>query len=318
MGMVILTVLLGVVFLTAAAEFIIRGSAGLTNRLGINPYWTGLVLVSLATALPEISVSIQAMRMGQPSLALGTIIGNNIVNFGLTMSLAAIVATLFVAWRALNVVLIGLIIGTIALIVMGWNGGISATEGLILIALYLVFLVIAILGSKTDSPEVRHELQALEGARNAPWLDVVFLVIGLVMLYFGSMWIVERAPAIGRWMGMSPLLVGMLPIALAITLPEVIMAIVGARRGHGDMIVGHVIGSSFINSTLVIGLLAVSAGNLYIPGGLLTFELPLAAIGACLMYPMLRGDMRIERSEGILLLITFFVWLGVELWMGAT
>ena len=87
------------------------------------------------------------------------------------------------------------------------------------------------------------------------------------------------------------------------------------HRHRLDLVVGHVIGSSLLNTTVVIGLLAMSSGGLMIPRGFLTFELPMAAIGACLMFPMLRGDMRITRAEGTILVITFIVWLAIELLM---
>lgn len=310
-----LTLLLSVVFLTSAAEFLVRGSAGLAQRLGISRFVMGMLLLSLATALPELSIALQAMRSGQEPLALGTVVGNNIVNFGLTMGVAAMVATLVTHWRALNGLLLGLVVGSIAVIAMGWDGNISRVEGIILLAIFIAFMGWAVLASRSESADVHREMEVLAGRHNALWLDVVFVALGAVMLYFGSLWIVQKAPALGVELGLGPHVVGLLPIAIAVTLPEAIMAIAAARRGHGDLVVGHVIGSSLLNTTVVIGLLAMSSGGLMIPRGFLTFELPMAAIGACLMFPMLRGDMRITRAEGTILVITFIVWLAIELLM---
>ena len=304
--------LLGVLVLGFGASRLISGASGLAQKMNWSPFLVGFFLVAFATALPELSISLHAMKYGNEQLALGTVVGNNIVNFGLTLGLAAIAATLVVSWRALNGVLLGVIASTVAVILMGWDGEITRVEGMILIVLFIVFTIWALMSTRSEGGRIREELQSLGRNRSSLVMNLFEIVLAIALFYFGSRAIVTTAPAIGLALNQPQLIVGLLPVAVAISVPEAFAAWLAARRGHGNLVVGHVLGSSLINISLVIGLLAMK-GGLEIPASLLRFELPLAAIVACLMYPMLRGDMKITKMEGILLFLTFLVWLGFEL-----
>ena len=95
-------------------------------------------------------------------------------------------------------------------------------------------------------------------------------------------------------------------------MPEVAAAISAARKGHGDIVVGHVIGSSLFNLLVVVGGMAAIGGSLAFPESFVRFELPAAAAFAILLYPMLRGDLHISKGEGAGLLIAFLAWIAFE------
>ena len=305
---------LGVIVLGFGASRLINGASGIAQKMNWSPFLVGFFLVAFATALPELSISLQAIRYGNDQLALGTVVGNNIVNFGLTLGLAAIAATLVVSWRALNGVLLGVIVSTVAVIVMAWDGDITRVEGIILIVLFVAFTIWALMSTRSEGGHIREELQSLGRNRSSIIMNVFEIVLAIALFYFGSRAILMTAPALGLALNQPQLVVGLLPVAVAISIPEALAAMFAARRGNGDLVVGHVLGSSLINITLVIGLVAMQ-GRLEIPEALLKFELPLAAIFACLMFPMLRGDMKINKTEGMLLFLAFVLWLAVELWI---
>ncbi|KAG1598560.1 hypothetical protein G6F46_014174 [Rhizopus delemar] len=106
-------------------------------------------------------------------------------------------------------------------------------------------------------------------------------------------------------------LVGLLPVAIGTALPEVAAAIAAARRGHGDMVLGHVLGSSAVNLLLVIGAMAMLQ-PLALPASFVRLELPALLAFALVLYPMLRGALKINRGEGAILLVAFVGWLVLE------
>jgi cation:H+ antiporter len=116
----------------------------------------------------------------------------------------------------------------------------------------------------------------------------------------------------GQAFGFSPLLTGLLPVAIGTALPEVAGAVSAARRGHGDLVAGHVIGSSLVNILLVLGGMAVIGHGLDVPMSFVRYELPAALAFGVLMLPVLRGDMRVSRNEGGVLLIVLLAWLAFE------
>ncbi|ECH9271819.1 sodium:calcium antiporter, partial [Salmonella enterica subsp. enterica] len=143
-------------------------------------------------------------------------------------------------------------------------------------------------------------------------LNVLRVLIAVLALYWGARLVVGAAADFGVALGWTPLLVGLLPVAIGTALPEVATAIAAARRGHGDMVLGHVLGSSVVNLLLVIGAMAVLQ-PLALPASFVRLELPALLAFALVLYPMLCGDLKISRGEGVILLVAFVGWFVLEL-----
>jgi cation:H+ antiporter len=303
---------LALIFLALGGDSVLKGASGLSRRFQWSPFVTGLLLVAFGTSIPELAVNARALFTGSQSLALGNAVGSNIVNFGLTLGLAAIVAPLLVRWRALAPLLICLIVATIALIALGYDGVLTRIEGLIFVLAFVVVVAVAIVRSRRETPEVQEAIAGYLTTGDDLALNVLRFVIGAVLLYFGAMWLVQHAPIVGTAWGMSPLLTGLIIVAIATALPEAVAAMAAARRGQGDMVVGHVIGSSLFNLLIVVGGMA-ALRDLPIPASFVGFELPAALAVSLLLYPMLRRDLQISRAEGWVLLLAFIAWVVFEL-----
>ena len=303
---------LALVFLALGGDSVLKGASGLSRRFHWSPFVTGLLLVAFGTSIPELAVNARAFFTGSQSLALGNAVGSNVVNFGLTLGLAAIVAPLLVRWRALAPLLICLIVATIALIALGYDGVLTRIEGLIFVLAFVVVVAVAIVRSRRETPEVQEAIAGYLTTGDDLALNVLRFVIGAVLLYFGAMWLVQHAPIVGTAWGMSPLLTGLIIVAIATALPEAVAAMAAARRGQGDMVVGHVIGSSLFNLLIVVGGMA-ALRDLPIPASFVGFELPAALAVSLLLYPMLRRDLQISRAEGWVLLLAFIAWVVFEL-----
>ncbi len=303
---------LALIFLALGGDSVLKGASGLSRRFGWSPFVTGLLLVAFGTSIPELAVNARAFVTGSQSLALGNAIGSNIVNFGLTLGLAAIVAPLLVRWRALAPLLICLIVATIALIALGYDGVLTRIEGLIFVLAFVVVVAVAVLRSRRETPELQDEIAGYLKTGDGLGLNVLRFIIGAVLLYFGAQWLVQHAPIVGTAWGMTPLLTGLIIVAIATALPEAFAAMAAARRGQGDMVVGHVIGSSLFNLLIVVGGMA-ALRDLPIPASFVGFELPAALAVSLLLYPMLRRDLQISRAEGWVLLLSFVAWVVFEL-----
>ena len=138
------------------------------------------------------------------------------------------------------------------------------------------------------------------------------VLIAALTLYWGARLVVGAAADFGAALGWTPLLVGLLPVAIGTALPEVATAIAASRRGHGDMVLGHVLGSSVVNLLLVIGAMAMLQ-PLALPASFVRLELPALLAFALVLYPMLRGDLKISRGEGGILLVALVGWFVLEL-----
>ncbi|MBA3486794.1 MAG: sodium:calcium antiporter [Lysobacter sp.] len=304
--------LLGLALLALGGDSVVKGAAGLARHFGLSPFVAGLVLVAFATSLPEIAVNLHAILRGQQALALGNAVGSNIVNFGLTLGAAALAAPILVRWRALSPMLLVLIIGTIAVIVMGLDGVLSRIEGALLLLAFVVTVAYAALRSRREAAELQQEISGFALTSTDLGRNLLRFVVAAALLYYGSRLVVVHAPIMGAGLGMTMLLTGLIPVAIGTALPEVAAAVFAARRAQGDMVIGHVIGSSVFNLLVVVGGMA-AINTLPLPASFVRFELPAALLLALMLVPMLRGDMSLSRREGGVLLVAFVGWLALEL-----
>ncbi|HZH43314.1 MAG TPA: sodium:calcium antiporter [Lysobacter sp.] len=303
---------LGLLLLALGGDSIVKGASGLAQRFGASPFVTGLLLVAFATSLPELAVNLHAIAEGRQALALGNAVGSNVVNFGLTLGGAALAAPLVVRWRALAPLLLVLIAGTVLAIVLGLDGVLSHLDGALLLLAFAVALVFALRRTREENVEVREEIAGYARTSTDLRQNLVRVAMAVALLFFGSRLIVQHAPAFGLGLGLTPLTTGLLPVAIATALPELAAALAAARRGQGDLVAGHVIGSSLFNLLVVLGGMA-ALRTLALPPSLVRFELPAALAFALMLYPMLRGDSRFSKGEGAVLLAALVAWIGFEL-----
>jgi cation:H+ antiporter len=303
---------LGLVLLALGGDSIVKGASGLAQRVGASPFIAGLLLIAFGTSLPELAVNARAMWVGSQELALGNAVGSNIVNLGLTLGLAAVIAPVVVRMRLLSPVLVLLALATLALIVFGLDGMVSRIEGMVLLLAFVAMVAFLLARARSEDATVRAEIEAYASTRTDLWMNLLRFVVAAVLLYYGARFVVQGAPVIGAHWGLSPLLTGLLPVAIGTALPEIAAAAMAARRGQGDMVAGHVIGSSLFNLLVVVGGMAAFR-PLPLPESFVRLELPAAIAFVLVLYPMLRGDLRISRREGAFLLIAFFGWLVLEI-----
>ena len=303
---------LGLVLLALGGDSIVKGASGLAQRLGASPFVAGLLLIAFGTSLPELAVNARAAWVGSQELALGNAVGSNIVNLGLTLGVAALVAPVLVRLRVLSPLLVLLALATLALIVFGLDGVVSRAEGGVLLLGFVASLVFLLARASREQVAVRTEIETYARTSTVLWMNLLRFAVAAALLYYGARFVVQGAPVIGAHWGLSPLLTGLLPVAIGTALPEIAAAGMAARRGQGDMVAGHVIGSSLFNLLVVVGGMAAFR-PLALPESFVRLELPAAIAFVLVLYPMLRGDLRISRVEGGILLAAFVGWVVLEI-----
>lgn len=309
--MTTLSLLFGLLLLLLGGDSIVKAASGLAQRFKLSPFATGMFLVAFATSIPELAVNTRAYFTGSQSLALGNAVGSNIVNFGLTLGVAALVAPLTIRWRALSPLLLCLMVGTIATVALGYDGVLSRIEGIAFLVAFVAVVAFAMMRSRSESPEVKQELAEYESTNDGLGRNALRFAIGAVALYYGAYYVVKHAPVLGQALGMTPLLTGLTIVAIGTALPEVVTAAIAARRGQGDIVAGHVVGSSLFNLLAILGGMA-ALRDLPIPASFVRFELPAALAFSLLLYPMLRRDLHISRGEGAVLVLALIAWLAFE------
>jgi cation:H+ antiporter len=309
MWMIGLLIVGGLVVLVAGAELLVRGASRLATALGISPLIVGLTVVAFGTSSPELAVSLQSAFNGQPDLAIGNVVGSNILNVLLILGLSALIVPLVVAQQLVRLD-VPIMIGA-SLLVWGLalDSGIERWEGLLLVVLmvgYVVFLVRQSLQEKQSA--VRAEYEQEYGGNNGRGgrqvgVNLTLVAVGLAMLVLGSRFFVQGASDLARLLGLSDLVIGLTIVALGTSLPEVAASVMAALKGERDIAVGNVVGSNIFNLFFVLALTALFSSNgVPVSASALSLDLPFMVAVAFACLPIFLTRNLISRWEGALFL----------------
>jgi len=284
------------------AEWLVKGSIAISNKLGVSQLVIGLTVVAFGTSTPELAVSISSAMQGLPDVALGNVVGSNIANIGLILGISAIISSIVVSKSAIRKevpIMIGISFLLLAIIL---DGKIDFLDGTLLVIGIIVFTWYSYRSSKkdTDIEEIQSS-QVLQ--KNLFSKSIISIIAGLLLLTVGSFLTVDNAVIIGTNFGISELFMGLTIVAIGTSLPELITSVVAARKGHTDLVVGNIVGSNIFNILAILGIsslissITVNEQILIDVGIMLAFSL--------VLIPIMRSGFVISRKEGIFLVIGF-------------
>ncbi|MAT39788.1 MAG: sodium:calcium antiporter [Ectothiorhodospiraceae bacterium] len=306
---VVLLFILGFVCVIAGAELLVRGAARLAIDFGISPLVVGLTVVAYGTSAPELAIAVQSIFEGQSDLGLGNIVGSNITNVLLVLGLAAAIRSLPVSKQIVRIDLPIMIGVSLVVLALALDGGIGQVEGGILILGGIVYTIITVKRSRKESKDAKIDALLAPDAKpdhKHRALHAFYVVAGLIVLVFGSNWLVDSAVIIATSLGVSELIIGLTVIAIGTSLPEVATTVVAGIKGELDIAVGNAIGSNIMNLLIVLGLSsAVGSGGMPVSSDVVIFDLPLMIGVAVLCIPVFVNGLELSRWEGALFLFYF-------------
>lgn len=312
--MTLLWLALGLVLLVVGAEFLVKGSSRLATAAGISPLVIGLTIVAFGTSAPEMAVSVDAAWSDQADLALGNVVGSNIFNVLFILGLSALIVPLAVAQQLVRLDVPIMILASILVLLMGMDGKIGRTDGIILFASIIGYTVFLIRQSRKESSalvkeEYEQEYSQKSGRAEHPAMNVVFILGGLVLLVLGAGWLVDAAVEIAQYFGVSELVIGLTIVAAGTSLPEVATSVIASIRGERDIAVGNVVGSNIFNILAVLGLSsAVSPSGVAVSPAALAFDIPVMIGVALACLPIFFTGFVISRANGALFLFSYFAY----------
>ncbi|MCE2792771.1 MAG: calcium/sodium antiporter [Blastopirellula sp.] len=297
----------GLVVLTIGAEFLVRGSSRLAVGVGISPLVVGLTVVAFGTSAPELVVSVQSAFSGNPDVAVGNVVGSNILNVLLILGLSAMIVPLRVEQRLIRFdvpLMIGL---SIAMWLLGSDGQYSRWDGLLLFGCLIAYNSWAVLSSRKESVRIQKEYEAEYGPieKSFRWSillrNLALLIVGLVFLVLGARWFVDSAVVLAKLMGLTELVIGLTIVALGTSLPEVATSVVAAIKGERDIAVGNVVGSNLFNIMAVLGISSlVAPAGIAVSSAAFWADIPVMIAVAIACLPIFFTGSVINRANGVL------------------
>ena len=304
----VVLMLLGFVLLVVGGDFLVRASVALSLKLNISKMVIGLTVVSFATSLPELLVSLNAALNGSPSIAINNVVGSNIANIGLVLGITALIGTIYVDktfykfnWPVL------MLFSMLFYYFLSNDNKLSTFEGAILFIGLIVF-VISVLrkSSDTEPDDSIDELTVVSNFKIGVWL-----LIGGAALYFGSDWLVKGAIVIAKEIGVSEAVISVSIIAVGTSVPELAASVMAVVRNEKAISLGNLIGSNIFNIGSVLGLTAmikpIIVEDPLIVSRDLIWMLVFAAILLPLAFILKRHELK--KTEGFVLVFIYGIFI---------
>lgn len=303
-------VALGLVILLLGGKFLVDGASSIALKLGMSSGLIGLTVVAFGTSAPELLVSINASLKGSSDISIGNVVGSNISNIALVLGLSGIFYPILIRKSHIRFDYVMMLLVTVLFYLIALDHLISFWEGVFLFAILVAFnfYLFKNLGQGIieNQEEVNEELAQV---KNYTWpTSLGLLFIGILGLYFGSELLVENAVLISRKFGISERVIGVTIIAIGTSLPELSTSLIAAYSRRTDLALGNILGSNIMNILSIIGLTAI-INPINVSDAFIWFDF-LWMIGiSLLLFPLMRTKMRISKSEGSILLLSYFAYL---------
>jgi cation:H+ antiporter len=294
--------IIGVMLLAWASDQFVVGAARIAVLRRVAPLVIGVVIVGFGTSTPELLVSALAAARGEPEIAVGNIVGSNLVNLGLILGIGVLILPLAVDSQTVRREA-PLTVGAMALFAVMVQGGINWVEGVLLVSAMVAALTVVVRRRPQDP--LGAEAVELVGGDLHLRFEVARTVLGLLGTLGGAQLLLWGAVDLADRAGLGEGFVGATLVAVGTSLPELVTVVQSARRGEGDLVLGNLLGSNLFNALTVGGVAGlVGAGALDAPA-LTGFAAVAAVVQAGLVMLMMRTGRRISRREAAVLVVTY-------------
>jgi cation:H+ antiporter len=315
MVLYILLLAAGLLLVIKGADFLVDGASSLARRLAAPEIVIGLTVVAFGTSAPELVVNSFSSFAGKNELVLGNIIGSNIFNTLLILGVAGLIYPLNVQRNSVQK---EIPYSMLALVVFYFLANdhiftpskpdanlVSRLDGVILLVLFVIFMLYTFILSKVKVNPADNDDVAIYSLSKTS----IFILLGIVSLFFGGKLVVDNAVLIAQKLNVSDKLIGLTIVSLGTSLPELATSAVAAYKKRCDLAVGNVVGSNIFNILLIMGVSVLIAPVGY--ETVFNIDIYVFAGGTLLLFiAMFTGNKRkLDRREALILLTGYIVYM---------
>lgn len=299
----IIWMIAGIALVLWGADRLTDGAVAIAERMHISQMVIGLTIVAMGTSMPEFFVSFMSALKDTPDMAVGNVVGSNIFNTLLIVGCAALVTPIMILPATVKKDIPFAMVASVVLLLMCLDGNISRIDAVVLLGLFAVFMYFTLKGAK----ENEQSMQQTSAKSSKSFMSVVWIVVGLVCLVFGSNLFVDAATVIARQLGVSDAVIGLTIIAGGTSFPELATSVVSARKGQSGIAIGNVLGSNVFNILLILGITGVMSPMTL--QGITTVDLTMLVVSMVMLWLFSFTKYTLARWEGALLTIVFIGYM---------
>jgi cation:H+ antiporter len=300
-------IFIGFFLLVIGGEFITRASVSVSLKFKLPKLIIGMTVMAFATSLPELIVSINAALKGSPSIALNNIIGSNIANIGLVLSVISISTLIVVEKSFYKKDWPIMFIFTMMLFVFSLDSIISQLDGLVMFTCLLVFIYyfISRKQQKNLENEVDEKLLESSGLKITLWL-----LISTLSLFYGAEFLVDGAVDFAKKMNVSEAVISVSVVAIGTSIPELAASLIAIIKKEKGLSIGNIIGSNIFNIGSVLGITALIK-PIQVASEILSRDIPwvIAFSVLLLLLALLPKKNSIGKAKGFLMLLVYIYFI---------
>ena len=310
----IVLIVLGFILLIKGADFLVDGASNIAKKFHIPDIIIGLTIVSIGTSMPELFVSITSAIEGYPDMAIGNIVGSNIANLLLILGLSSIIRSIRFK-RETRLIEIPMCLGISLLFVLLCNLGrdITRFDAGILIVLFVLFIGYTIFmakkGEEFDKEDDDEKVVDKTKSSKSTIKDIVFLILGAVLLKIGGDLTVNNAVEVAKHFGLSEKLISVTILAVGTSLPELVTSVSAAIKGKSDIAIGNILGSNIFNMLLIIGVSAMIKPIVYNTSYNIDMIFLICATLILSLFPIIPPKNKMSRGNGLVYVIIYIGYL---------
>ena len=305
----IVLLIVGFILLIKGADIFVDGASSLAENFKVPKMVIALTIVAFGTSAPELAVSIQAILAGSSEIVLGNVVGSNILNILLILGVSSLFSPMGVKDNTVHKEIpLTILISTLLMAVCFDNmfntkavNMISRNDGLAIILFFVIFIyyLFSVMKNRDKEKPTKPKYNVL--------VSIVLLLLGLAGIVLGSDFVVDNASGIAKILGVSDKMISLTIVALGTSLPELVTSVQAARKGENDIAIGNIIGSNIFNIGIVIGIPAFFI-NIVKVGSFNYIDMFMMIFSAILLYFLTRKHNKIDRKDGIVMLILFIAY----------
>ena len=308
-------IVIGFFLLIKGADYLVDGAVGIAKKFHIPEMVIGLTIVSIGTSMPELIVSITSAIEGYSDMAIGNVVGSNVANLLLILGVAAILRPLILKKETRLIdTPICLAVSVIFYFIANYGQDVTRTEGIILIALFVLFIIYTIVmafkGNEFDKEDETEVKENTEEDKKQPVIKNLFhIALGIAALKFGGDLAVNNAVKVAEWFGLSEKIISVTILAIGTSLPELVTTVSAAIKKESDIAIGNILGSNIFNMLLIIGVSALIKPITYNLSYNVDMYIAMIAAFVLFLFAYIPPKNQMSRMNGIVYLLIYIIYM---------
>lgn len=305
--------IIGFILITKGADIFINCTVEIGKKTHVSELVLGATIVSFATTLPELTVSLCASINNQTTMSLGNAVGSIICNTGLILGLVAFISPFKVDRKMFLSKSTLLLISILGLVIVGLDGTVNEKDSIVLLIILAIFMYTNYKSVTSEKVSKRSAVNLQEkkntDTKVGELLKIICLfLLGLVMMVAGSRLLVDNGSKLAEFIGIPQGIISLTMIALGTSLPELVSSLTAIRKKHHAISVGNVLGANILNITSVIALSSIP-NDIPILSQNVNIDYPfMIALILVLILPTIKKD-KLYRFQGLMLLLLYGAYI---------